>query len=132
MMELEPASLPEIDEIEIVPLSGRAPPPVSRLHRKGVRVGSVSVMGTAAQEIAGLWRVLPPPGAVAACHEPPFALRFFHGDRFILEASLCWKCNNAYGSTSDESLSFLFEGTSPAARRLLATLDALCPGRTTE
>lgn len=132
MVQLSPDSLPEVDEVEIVPLAGRAPPQISRPHRKRVRPSSISVTGAPAEEIAELWRALPLPAAVAACHDPPFALRFFRGDTFILEASLCWKCNNVYGITADESFCFLFDGAAPVARRLLATLDALCPGRTAE
>lgn len=132
-MELDPATLPPIDEIELVPLDGKPRPPVSRFHRKRVHTGSVTVSGGAALEIADLWRALPQPAAVAMCHDPPFALRFFHGDSFILEASLCWACNNAYGFTkAKEGFSFLFDGRAEVSRRLLARLDELCPGRKLE
>lgn len=129
-ISVDPASLPEIDEVDVVELGGFDPPQVGdfirRADRRSLRVG-----GLAAQNIAALWRSLPP-GEMTRCHTPPFGLRFLSRGSVIVEASLCWGCNNAFGFMGEQRISFVFDGGADESRTLLALLDSVIPGRTGE
>ncbi len=53
------------------------------------------------------------------CHIPGFGIRFWQGEKVVVLASLCWKCNNARGLAGEESIGFVFDGASEPARELL-------------
>jgi hypothetical protein len=116
-------SLPPIDEVAVVDLSGLS------VHARGFvsqasAAPSFAVSGGVAQRIAALWRSLPA-GEQARCHIPPFGLRFYSAGRVVCQASICWQCNNIYGEMQGEAFSYEFDATSDAGRALLLMLEEI-------
>ena len=103
-----PASLPEIDAVEIVDLEGRSKP-----CRK--------IEGKLAQQIAELWRQLPPDRQMR-CHIPAYRLRFYQQGNLIIEGSICWECNNIYASQGEDTFLYEFDATHAISQKLLDTI----------
>ncbi|MGH9763303.1 MAG: hypothetical protein ACREDR_15075 [Blastocatellia bacterium] len=54
-----------------------------------------SIDGNTAQPIADVWRAQKLTGwSAAACHEPPFAIKFYSKGKVVLFATICWACSN--------------------------------------
>jgi hypothetical protein len=80
--------------------------PVDRVQL--VKIGSTSeggdirsissakiVEGQQAQAIASMWRSQAfDLNYSAACHEPPYAIKFYSRGKVVLYASICWGCSN--------------------------------------
>jgi hypothetical protein len=77
-----------IDRVEVLSIddSGQDIGPIN---------GTRTLKGSRAQQLATIWRKqrLAGPSA-AACHYPPFAVKFYSGKRVLLYASVCWACSN--------------------------------------
>src|SRR4030095_8370124 len=57
--------------------------------------GIKTLKGAQAQRVATIWRkqkLVGPSGA--ACHQPPYAVKFYSGGKVVLHASVCWGCSN--------------------------------------
>ena len=121
MTESAPKLLPAIDEVAIVDLTGLHVGPRD-FAKKSANAPSVRVRGNQATEIAELFRSLPS-GMPARCHTPPFGIRFYVNDRVVCETSICWQCNNLYGSFDGSEMSYAFDATSKSTTDLLATLE---------
>ena len=117
----QPAELPEVDCVEVFGLRGSDPPRVSQYMRHIDRCAWMRLDGSDALAVAELWRKLPP-GQTMRCHVPPFGLRFRRSGNIVVEASLCWECNNAFGFSGDDQVDFDFDGQSEAAQALLTVL----------
>ena len=118
MDEDVPASLPEVDSVEIVVLRGVDADRVSEYMSNARAAPFVAVGGREARGIAALWRQLPA-GEMMRCHVPRFGFRFFAAGRLVAEASVCW-CNNLFGSSGERRLFLAFDGSHAASQRLLA------------
>ena len=66
-----------------------------------------------------IWNKLPP-GEEGRCHVPPFGLRFFSRGQLLLEASLCWECNNIFGNIGPNTFWFEFDASATSSKTLLA------------
>jgi len=113
--------LDAVDQVEVVDLRQVSSDRVQDYLEAAATVGAprVRVRGSDAQGIAALWSELPP-GEQDRCHVPPFGLRFFSGDHLLLEASLCWQCNNIFGVADGNRFSFAFNASASPSRELLA------------
>jgi hypothetical protein len=69
----------------------------------------VRVEGETAQQIAHLWRQLPPDEQMR-CHMPPFGLRFYVENKLLVQGSVCWECNNIFVEENGEELIYEFNG----------------------
>jgi hypothetical protein len=116
-----PSSLPAVDAVEVVNLRGVDPNRVDEFMAAAKDAKYVRLVGDKAQRIAAAWRNLPE-GEQARCHIPPFGLRFYAGRELILEASICWQCNNIAGKAGAEGVFFEFDGEHAQSRELLAML----------
>lgn len=126
MSSYDPATLGPIDAVDVVAL---APVATGRLPGSARLMGDcheVLVEGRQAEEIARLWRSLPP-GEPKRCHVPPFRLRFRRAGSIVVEAGLCWQCNNAIGTMGDEDIGFVFDAEAPVSRQLFGVLNAVLP-----
>ena len=56
---------------------------------------------------------------------PPFALRFFAEGNVILEASLCWGCNNIWLLEGETFSVYEFDARAEASQELLDVLTAI-------
>jgi hypothetical protein len=122
----DPATLDQIDAVDIVALRALdidRRPAAARLFGG---LHEIQLEGSAADEIASLWRELPR-GESMRCHVPPYRLRFRVKGTVVVEASLCWECNNAYGSLGTQPIHFAFDAEAPVSRRLLERLLAELP-----
>jgi len=116
MNDYAPSQLPDIDIVELVELSGLQPERVSDKSLRFVRVKKET-----AQKIAYLWRQLPP-GEQMRCHYPPFGLRFYMGNKLVVQGSICWECNNIFAQENGENLIYEFYAQHPHSRQLFALL----------
>lgn len=121
----DPASLPRVATVEVVDLRkihgwtfglGERPP------RKKAPP-SVALPPAAAEEVAALWRRLPP-GEQARCHLPAYGLRFRDEETVRCEASLCWECRNIYGKADGTAFEYEFDAEDPVSQDLLAACRA--------
>lgn len=86
---------------------------------------SKTVTGHDAQQLAKLWRSRTFGGSGALCHEPPYALRFFRGNRLVFETSVCWECFNCFVATGRGGYRWL--GFADENEELLNELKRLVP-----
>ena len=116
----DPATLGSVDRIDVVAIYPDAPVgSVNDFVRSDAVRGEVSLIDvTDVDRIAALWRALPP-GEQARCHTPPFGLGFWRAGRKLLEASICWDCDNVYGYIGDQPLHFAFDSKAPVSVSLL-------------
>jgi len=121
-MDYEPSQLPEVDAVEMVELVGLRPNRVSEYMRIAFDAPYVRVKGETAQQIAHLWRQLPPSEQMR-CHNPPFGLRFYMGDKLLVQGSICWGCNNIYVEENGEKSVYKFDGQHTYSQQLLALLE---------
>ena len=97
---------PVVDRVEVVALSyGK---------RRGLVFPCTLAQG---EEIVGLWRKLPE-AEQARCHVPVYGLQFYVGQALLLEASLCWQCNNIHLRTGIKRRYSTFDRDAPASQRL--------------
>ena len=86
----------------------------------------IKLTGPDAQRIADLWRQLEA-AEPARCHMPPYGLRFWRAGKKVVEASLCWECNNAYGYLGRREIWFTFDAGAPVSVSLLMQLRHVLP-----
>lgn len=115
----KPSSLPEIDAVEIVDLRGIDANRVDEHMANAHAAPAWRVVRLEAQSIAALWRSLPA-GEQMRCHVPPFGFRFIFAGKLVAEASVCWRCNNLFGTVHGRKLFFEFDSSEPPARLLLS------------
>lgn len=110
-----------VDAVEVVDLAGLTPDGVRDYLKAADTAGSprARLVGRDAEEIARLWNGLPP-GEQERCHFPPFGLRLFSRGVLLLEASLCWDCNNIFGVSGASAFAFEFDASAPSSTALLA------------
>jgi hypothetical protein len=120
-MDYEPSHLPDIDAIELVVLRGLYPNHVSDYMKIAKNASCVHLQGDIVQQIAHLWRQLPPDEQMR-CHNPPFGLRFYRENELLLEGSVCWECNNIFVRENGEDLAYRFDGQHAHSQQLLALL----------
>jgi hypothetical protein len=117
-----PSELPEVDGAEVVRVSGVPTRLESHVMRDAAHAPRVTLAGADVQLAADLWRALPA-GELARCHIPSYGLRFFRAGALVVEASLCWECDNAFGfDAAGDELYFEFDATSAPAQDLLRLL----------
>jgi hypothetical protein len=116
-----PSELAPIDEVQVVPLQNVAPGAVNSFMDRACDRPCAVLRESAACKVAALWRELPP-GEQARCHIPPLGVRFLREGRLVLEASVCWKCNNIFGSDSMGKVHCKFDASAPASQALLFIL----------
>jgi hypothetical protein len=119
-MDYEPSQLPDVDAVELVDLRG------IKLHQvkeymRAKDASHVRVKGETAQQIAYLWRQLPPDEPMR-CHLPPFGLRFYAGNKLLVQGSVCWQCNSIWIEENGEDLGYTFDGEHKHSRQLFALL----------
>ena len=115
----DPATLGAVDRVDVVGISGDANVgDVYDFIRSGAVTGEVSLVGADVERMAALWRGLPP-GEQARCHIPPFGLRFWRDGKKLIEASICWECNNVYGYVGRQPVHFAFDANAPVSVSLL-------------
>lgn len=124
--DLEPSSLPPIDALEIVLLEGISPNALDDIMQRADGNPKIQVSGPPAQDIANFWRQLPH-ATQMRCHLPRFGLRFYACDEWLLEASVCWECNNVYGRQPSGKIHFGFDASSAPAVALLDLVRAHAP-----
>jgi hypothetical protein len=74
--------------------------------------------GAEAQKVAALWRRQTYTGAVAACHEPAYAIKFYSRRKLIAYATVCWSCNNMYFITPNLHRTQSFLGGNKSGEQL--------------
>ncbi|MEG4397291.1 hypothetical protein [Microcoleus sp. BROC3] len=119
-----PSQLPDIDAVELVDLKGLQPNLVSGYMEAAKNAPFVRVKGDTAQQIAHLWRHLPPDGQMR-CHYPPFGLRFYADNKLLVQGSVCWECNNIHAEENGKNLVYEFDAQHPHSQELLILLQLL-------
>lgn len=131
-MRYEPTQLPDVDTVEVLILAGSTDRSLAQFlpftqvfavrDWERFRVSySIKLSGDVAHEIAELWRHLPPAGQYK-CHQPPFGLRFYAEGILLLEASICWLCNNILIKMNSNDAVYAFNGRHEVSQKLFAKL----------
>lgn len=121
----DPSSLPTIDSLDVLVLSFFPSNSEHDFLRK--RDGFPILMSTRVTDsrvvdsVAQLWRDLPS-HEQSRCHTPPFGIRFHMADTVILEASICWHCDNIWIVENDEFKGYEFAAHSHPSQTLLRLL----------
>lgn len=80
--------LTNIDKVELMSIE-------SRMGNIEKVEATKLVEGQEAQNILAIWRKQKFSGySAAACHLPPYALRFYSKGQVVLFATVCWACHN--------------------------------------
>ncbi len=119
-----PSQLPDIDAVELVDLKGLRPNLVSGYMGAAKNAPFVRIKGETAQQIAHLWRHLPPDEQMH-CHNPPFGLRFYVDNKLLVQGSVCWECNNIHAEENGENLVYEFDAQHPHSQKLFTLLQLL-------
>jgi len=83
-------NLPPIDKIELLKLELKD-------DRWDGEIAATRILkGAEAQKVASLWRRQTYTPNLSACHEPVYAIKFYHRDKLIAYASVCWSCNSIF------------------------------------
>ena len=78
-----------------------------------------SLDGEAAREILRTWRKQRFIGkSFSACHQPPYAIRFYSKGKTVLFATICWACSNVTFIVPDVKYWVEFPADSEEARLL--------------
>ena len=88
-------NLPRIDKIELLKLE------LKDDRWDGKVTASKVLQGVEAQRVASLWRRQTYTANLSACHEPAYAIKFYHREKLIAYASVCWSCNSIFFITPD-------------------------------
>lgn len=109
-------SLPAIDKVEIIKLS-KSP---KEQNAPTEIVGTRFVEGKKAKNIATVWRKLKWDfEGQAACHEPGYEVKFYSKGKLLVNASVCWSCNNVSFITPEGiNAQPTFDGYSPVGEAL--------------
>ena len=83
-------NLPRIDKIELLKLE------LKDDRWDGKITASKVLQGAEAQKVASLWRRQTYTSNLSACHEPAYAIKFYHHKKLIAYASVCWACNSIF------------------------------------
>jgi hypothetical protein len=83
-------NLPRIDKIELLKLE------LKNDRWDGQVTASKILKGAEAQKVASLWRRQTYTSNLSACHEPAYAIKFYHREKLIAYASVCWSCNSIF------------------------------------
>jgi hypothetical protein len=83
-------NLPRIDKIELLKLE------LKDDRWDGEITASKVLQGAEAQKVASLWRRQTYTSNLSACHEPAYAIKFYHREKLIAYASVCWSCNSIF------------------------------------
>ncbi|KAF3889242.1 MULTISPECIES: hypothetical protein [Nostocales] len=118
-MNYDVAQLPEIDAVEIVNLQDVLSNHINSFMQAAASAPCVRVTDETAQSIARLWRQLPFAEQMR-CHAPPYGFRFYKDDNLILQASVCWGCNNIFIDMEGRALVYTFDAEHPYSRTLLS------------
>ena len=86
------------------------------------------VEGREAQNILAVWRKQKFSGySAAACHQPPYALRFYSKGKVVLFATVCWACHNVTFIVPDTKHWVDFKSDSQAAKLLREVFEKAFP-----
>jgi len=117
--EYSPATLPPVDAVEIVDLRQLDANLVAEYMQIATDAPCQRLDDAEAQPLADAWRKLQI-GESARCHVPPIGFRFIADGLTILEASVCWQCDNLFGVERGNHISFGFDSQCLAAQKLLS------------
>ena len=123
-MDYEVSLLPEIEAVEIVDLRDVAGNRVSTFMREAADAPFVLLKSEDAQNVARLWRSLPPSEEMR-CHVPRFGFRFYRDKNLVLQASVCWQCDNIFIDGAGRESFYAFDAQSAPARELLRFVEKL-------
>lgn len=121
-----PATLPDTDTIEVVLLNDDYDPAHVTAAIPGRTLARLT--GEPAQRAARLWRALPSAEQMR-CHMPRYALRFYATGVLLLEAALCFECNNISILRKGRREWATFDGQASPAQELLALLRSHDPSQ---
>ena len=96
------AKLEPVDRIEVLRLEDRDPVSGEKTYtvplyepRPMAVAKSVTITGAEAESLAAMWRLLDlEPGGGGNCHDPHHVLRFFKGNRSVVDGVCCFGCGN--------------------------------------
>jgi hypothetical protein len=111
-------NLPKVDRVEILKLK------LAGDAWNGDILATKVLEGAGAQKVASLWRRQTYTSALAACHNPAYAIKFYSRGRLLAYASVCWSCNNIFMITPNLKMTQSFRGYDKKGEQLSDLFDA--------
>ena len=111
-------NLPRIDKVELLKLK------LTEDRWDGEVLSTKVLKGAAAQKVASLWRRQTYTSALAACHYPGYAIKFYSHGKLLVYASVCWSCNNIFMITPKLTRTQSFRGYDRRGEQLSEIFDS--------
>jgi hypothetical protein len=88
------------------------------------------IEGKETQQILNVWREQKyGGGSAAACHQPPYAIKFYSKNKIVLFVTVCWSCHNLTFIVPEVKHWVDFESDTQAAKKLKATFEKAFPSK---
>jgi hypothetical protein len=95
--------------------------------------GTKSFEGKDAKKLVYIWRKQKIyPYTSSACHNPPYAIKFYSGKNLVLFASICWLCNDMSFIVPESDHCLGFEGESQSGKELRRVFEEVFPSEKKE
>jgi hypothetical protein len=95
--------------------------------------GSKSLEGKDASKVVYIWRKQKIyPNTASACHNPPYAIKFYSGKSLVLFASICWLCNDMRFIVPESDHWLGFDGESLSGKELRRVFEEAFPSEKKE
>jgi hypothetical protein len=111
-------NLPRIDKVELLKLK------LIEDRWNGDILATKVLTGADARKVASLWRRQTYTSALAACHNPAYAIKFYSQGKLLVYASVCWSCNNIFLITPQLTETQSFRGGDRRGEQLSEIFDS--------
>ena len=111
-------NLPTIDKVQLLKLK------LIGDQWNGDILATKVLKGADAQKVASLWRRQTYTSALAACHNPAYAIKFYSQRKLLVYASVCWSCNNIFMITPKLARTQSFRGYDRRGEQLSEIFDS--------
>ena len=124
MKEYDPRTLPQVTSVVIVDLRSIDANRVSEYMWGSKDAPKTKCDSETTERIAEIWRNLPP-GEMGRCHTPPIGIRFYIGSQVVCDGSICWACENIFGTDDNDEYCYAFDSKSQSAVKLFDVIQAV-------
>ncbi len=117
-------SLKNIDRVELLNIKTEKGSVITAI------IATKLLEGKDAVKVVELWRKQKiSPYTSSACHHPPYAIKFYSGNKVIVYASICWDCHDISFIIPESQQWSEFEVDTPDAQDLRKVFEQAFPGR---
>jgi hypothetical protein len=111
-------NLPRVDKVELLKLK------LKDDRWDGDILATKVLRGVDARKVSSLWRRQTYTSALAACHNPAYAIKFYSQGKLLVYASVCWSCNSIFMITPKSTMTQSFRGYDGRGEQLSKVFDS--------